>query len=257
MPAEVQIPLALPLTFVLVLARMAGAFVFVPMPLKDAGPGTARVVLAAASALALFPRWPVLDVSHVTLGVMTGWLFSEAAFGLSIGLVTGFLAEALTMGAQILGLQAGYGYASVVDPTTSADSDVLQVLAQLTGGLLFFTTGLHRWVIRAFALSFDRYPPGQFALSRNLAELLIALGSNIFVVGLRLALPIVGLLVMTEVAMALIGRLSPQLHAGSSAMAVKLLLALATLATVLKVVPNLYESYANELFGALRHALFE
>jgi flagellar biosynthetic protein FliR len=257
MPADLQVPLALPLAFALVLTRMAGAFVFVPMPVKDAGPGMARLVLAFASTLAMFPRWPVIDASHVTVGLLAGWLFSEVAFGLSIGLVTGFLAESFTLGAQILGLQAGYGYASVVDPTTSADSDVLQVLAQLTSGLLFFATGLHRWVIRAFALSFDRYPPGQFTLNRNLAEMVITLGSNVFVVGLRLALPIVGLLVMSEVALALVGRLSPQLHVGSSAMAVKLLLTLATLATVMKVAPNLYEIYAGQLFGSLRHALFE
>ncbi|HMF77680.1 MAG TPA: flagellar biosynthetic protein FliR [Bryobacteraceae bacterium] len=257
MPAELQIPLGWPLAFVLVLTRMAGAFVFVPMPVKDAGPGIARIVFALATAVALFPRWPVIDSSHVTLGVMAVWLFSEAAFGLSIGLVTSFLAEALTMGAQILGLQAGYGYASVVDPTTAADSDVLQVLAQLTSGLLFFSLGLHRWVIRAFALSLDRYPPGQFTLNRSLAETVTLLGSNIFVVGLRLALPIVGLLAMTEIALALVGRLNPQLHIGSSSAALKLLLTLATLTTVLKVVPNLYQSYAGQLFGALRRALFE
>jgi flagellar biosynthetic protein FliR len=257
MHAELHIPLSWPLAFALVLTRMAGAFVFVPMPVKDAGPGMARVVFACATALALFSRWPVIDVAHVTLGILAGWLFSEAALGLSIGLVTSFLAEALTMGAQILGLQAGYGYASVVDPTTSADSDVLQVLAQLTGGLLFFSLGLHHWIIRAFALSLERYPPGQFALNRNLAETVIRLGSNIFTVGLRLALPIVGLLAMTEIALALVGRMTPQLQIGSSSVALKLLLALITLATVLKVIPNLYAAYAEQLFGTLQHALFE
>ncbi len=257
MHAELQIPLVWPLTFALVLTRMAGAFVFIPMPLKDAGPGMARIVFAAATALALAPRWPVIDPTHVTVGVMTGWLFSEAAFGLSIGLVTSFLAEAVTMGAQILGLQAGYGYASVVDPTTSADSDVLQVLAQLTGGLLFFSLGLHRWIISAFAQSLDRYPPGQFTLNRNLAEMVITLGSSVFVVGLRLALPIVGLLAMTEIALALVGRLNPQLHISSSSIALKLLLTLATLTTVLKVFPRLYENYAGELFATLRRVLFE
>jgi flagellar biosynthesis protein FliR len=257
MHAELQIPQSWPLAFALVLARMAGAFVFIPMPIKDAGPSMARIVFAFATAVALFPRWPAIDAARVTVGLMAGWLFSEAALGLSIGLVTAFLAEALTLGAQVLGLQAGYGYASVVDPTTSADSDVLQVLAQLTGGLLFFGLRLHHWIIGAFALSLERYPPGQFALDRGLAEMVIRLGSNIFTVGLRLALPIVGLLAMTEIALALLGRMTPQLHIGSSSVALKLLLALLALATVLKVAPNLYEAYADQLFGALRRALFE
>jgi len=60
MHADLSFPLALPLTFVLVLARLAGAFVFVPMPGREAGPGMARIVFAFASAIALYPRWPHL-----------------------------------------------------------------------------------------------------------------------------------------------------------------------------------------------------
>ena len=257
MHAELSFPLALPLAFVLVLSRMAGAFVFVPMPYVDAGPPVARIVFAFASTIALFPRWPVIDPSSVTVGTMTGWVISEAALGLSIGLMVSFLAEALIMGAQLLGLQAGYGYASVIDPTTQADSDVLQVLAQLTGGLLFFSSGLDRFVIRAFALSLERYPPGGFLITKGLAQTVIELGSNIFTVGLRLAFPILGLLLMIEISLALVGRISTQLHLGVSASPIKMMMTLITLVAVLKIAPQLYEGYATQVFSAIQHSLFE
>jgi flagellar biosynthesis protein FliR len=257
MHAELNFPLGLPIAFVLVLSRMAGAFVFVPMPYLGAGAPQARIVFAFASAIALFPRWPVIDPGSVTAGTMTVWVISEAALGLSIGLMVSFLAEGLLMGAQLLGLQAGYGYASVIDPTTQADSDVLQVLAQLTAGLLFFSTGLDRYVVRAFALSLERYPPGGFFLSRSLAQTVIELGSNIFAVGLRLAFPILGLLLMTEISLALVGRISTQLHLGVSASPIKMMLTLMTLVAVLKVAPQLYDGYANQVFRAIEHSLFE
>ena len=144
------------------------------------------------------------------------WLSSELALGLTIGLVVGFLAEALTVGAHILALQAGYAYASVVDPTTQADSDVLQVLAQLIGGLLFFTLRLDHLAIRTFVYSLRSFPPGQFVLTRSLARAVAALSANIFEVGMRLALPIVAMLLTTEVALAIVGRLSPQVQLGST-----------------------------------------
>ncbi len=256
MHASLSFPLALPLTFALVLVRLVGAFVFVPMPGREAGPGMARIVFAFAAAIALYPRWPHLDVSAITPGILTGWLFSEAALGISIGLMVGFLTEALTMGAQMLGLQAGYGYSAVIDPVTQADSEVLQVLAQLTAGMLFFALGLDRIVLRAFALSFDRYPPGQFLLTQDLAHTVIGLGANIFVVGLRLAFPILGLLLMAEIALGLVGRISSQLHMGAHAAPLKMLLTLATFAAVLKVAPELYEAYASQVFGALERGLF-
>jgi flagellar biosynthesis protein FliR len=255
MHAKLLIPLSLPIAFVLVVTRLAGAFVFVPMPGKDTGPGVARTVFALAGAVALFPRWPSIDASAVTPGVLVGWLFAEAALGISIGLMVSFLTESLTLGAQFLGLQAGYGYASVVDPTTQADSEVLQVLAQLTSGLLFFASGLDRLVIRAFALSLERYPPGRFVLTKNLAQTVIELSANIFTVGLRLALPIIGLLLMTEIALALVGRINSQLHVGGNAAPIKMLLTLGTLVAVLRVAPQLYEGYAAQVFGAIRHSL--
>ncbi len=99
----------------------------------------------------LFPRWPAVDASQLTIGSLCLILVSEMALGTGIGLLVSFISEALTVGAQILSLQAGFAYASEVDPTSQADSDVLPVLAQLMAGLLFFTTGLHRMVIQAFA----------------------------------------------------------------------------------------------------------
>lgn len=252
MHAELRLSLATLLAFVLVLARMAGVFVFVPLPVKDAGPSVARIVFAVASTVALFPRWPAVDVAGASMPAqMTAWMISEAALGLTIGLMAGFLAEALTLGAQILSLQAGYAYASVVDPTTQADSDVLQVFAQLTAGLLFFTLGLHRFVIRVFAASLDSYPPGRFVLNRNLVESVTQLGSHVFTIGLRLAFPIVGLLLMTEIALALLGRISAQLHLGMHGPAIKMMLALLTLVSVLGIAPQLYRNYAAEVFSLI------
>jgi flagellar biosynthesis protein FliR len=44
------------------------------------------------------------------------------------------------------------------------------------------------------------------------AEALIRLGASLFAVGVRLALPVVALLVMVDVALALMGRLNQQLQ---------------------------------------------
>lgn len=243
------------LGFALVLSRMAGVFVFIPLPSQDAGPGVARIAIALASTFALFPRWPAVDAAHTDLGLITLWMISELALGTAIGLMVSFISESLTFGAQILGLQAGYGYASVVDPTTQADSNVLPVLVQLTSGLLFFTTGIYRFVIAAFATSLEAYPPGSFALNRSMAKTVIELGSNVFSVGLRLALPIVALLLMTDLALAVIGRISSQLQMGSNAFPLKMLLTLVTLVTTLALAPSLYEAFSARVFETIQRML--
>ncbi len=68
MHAELTLSASTLIAFILVLSRMVGVFVFVPLPVKEAGPGIARIVFAFATALALFPRWPSIDAREVTLG---------------------------------------------------------------------------------------------------------------------------------------------------------------------------------------------
>ncbi len=252
MHAELTVSASTLIAFLLVLSRMVGVFIFVPLPVNEAGPGTARIVFAFASAIALYSRWPAIDAASITLGHMVEWVILDAALGMSIGLMVGFLTEWMTFGAQVLALQAGYGYASVVDPTTQADSEVLQVMAQLAGGLLFFTLGLHRYVISALAASLESYPPGRFAITQSLARTVLQLAGNIFSVGLRLALPVIGLLLMAEVALALLGRINSQLHLGMQSFPVKMLLTLLTLASVLVVAPALYQAFAGEVFESIR-----
>ena len=252
MHGDISVSLRTITTFLLVLSRILGVFIFLPLPGKDAGPSMARIVLALATALAVLPYWPSEGTPEPTLSLLVIWISAELALGLTIGLVVGFLAEALTVGAHILALQAGYAYASVVDPTTQADSDVLQILAQLVAGLLFFGLRLDHLAIKSFIYSLRSFPPGQFTLTPGLAKAVIALSANVFSVGLKLALPAVALLLSTEVALAVVGRLSSQLQLGSNAGSIKMLLTLLILASVLRIVPQLYEGFANQVFHFLQ-----
>ena len=70
------------------------------------------------------------------------------------------------MAAQMIGLQAGYSFASTVDPTTQADTTTLQLMAQLFAGSLFFAFGFDRQVIRILAKSFESIPSGTYAVER-------------------------------------------------------------------------------------------
>src|ERR1700730_8553186 len=110
----------------LVLARVSGVIIMVPIPGVSAGPSSARIILALALTVALFPVWPAPAVGGPVVGKLLGWMASETAFGLTIGVAVAFLLEGVQLAAQVIGLQAGYSFASTVDPTTRADTTSLQ-----------------------------------------------------------------------------------------------------------------------------------
>ena len=231
--------------FLLVLARISGAFIFVPIPGIQAGPQIARAVLSASLTLALHSRWPVIDPDGVSFPLLMGWMLAEAAMGLAVGLAVAFLIEAFQMGAQIISLQAGYSFASTIDPTSGADSTVLIMIAQTTAGLLFFATGMDRQILRAFADSLTAHPPGHFALSVPIVTRMIQAGSSIFSTGLRLVLPLLALLLMVEISLALLTRLNSQLQLMQISMPLKMLLSLTLLGWLLLIFPQVFAQSAN------------
>ncbi len=259
MHASLTLPFSTLYGFLLTLARISGALAFVPVPgIKDA-PGPVRATLAVGFTMALRSRWPTGGFESVTGWQLAAWAVAEAGIGIAIGVSVAIVMEVFTFSMQVLGLQAGYGYASTIDPSTNADSGILLVLAQLASGLLFFATGLHREVFRLFARSMDVVPPGQWAFSAErplaAAEPLIRLGAGLFALGTRLALPVVALLTMVDVALALLGRLNQQLQLLSLAFPAKMLLALWALGWTAALLPRLLTAFAGQAFAAALRAL--
>ena len=118
MPASLTLPAGLLFAFLLVAARVAGIFVFVPLPGLRSAPDPARLLLVLAVTLALYPRWPAVDAGAITPFRAAGWMVAEGAIGAAIGLAVAVALEGFAVAAQVLGLQAGYAYASTIDPNT-------------------------------------------------------------------------------------------------------------------------------------------
>ena len=255
MPADVTLPVGTLYAFLLVLARVGGALVFVPLPGIKGVPQPARIALALGFTLALYGRWPAVNAEAVTAMRMAGWAAAEAAVGIAIGVTVAFVLEAFALAAQVLGLQAGYAYASTIDPNTEADSGILLVFAQLVGGMLFFALGLDREILRLFAQSLDIVPAGTYVFGPSTAQTLIRLGAKLFSVGVRLALPVVALLVMVDVALALMGRLNQQLQLLSLAFPAKMLTALLVLSWVAVLFPRVLVEFSGQAWTAARRML--
>jgi len=243
------------LAFLLVLARISGALVFVPLPGLGNTPGPARVAFSLAFTLALVSRWPAVDPLAVTPGRLAAWALAEAAIGVAVGVSTAVTLEAFAFAAQVLGLPAGYGYASTIDPNTQADAGILLVLSQLIAALLFFALGLDRAVLRLFALSLERVPAGGYVFHVGSAEAIIRLTGNLMAVGARLALPVVALLAMVDIALALVGRLNAQLQLLALAFPVKMLTALLVLSWSVALYPRLLTALAAEAVTVARRVL--
>jgi flagellar biosynthesis protein FliR len=255
MHASPAIPESILYAFLLVLARISGVFVFLPLPGLQAGPSAAKITLAVVLTFGMYSRWPVYQRVPESMLQLAGWMIAEAAIGVATGLAVAFLIEAVTFAAQAISTQAGFAYASTIDPNTEADSTVLIMLAQLTAALLFFAMGFDRVLLNVLSRSLETHPPGAFVASRESVEALVRLGSSIFTTGLHLALPLMTLLFLIDLSIGLLGHLNSQLQLIALAFPAKMLAALAALSFLILLIPKLYQQLGAAVFTALGRLL--
>ena len=245
------LPLSTMYAFLLVLARVGGLVAFLPIPAIRSAPMVIRAALAFVVTIALFPVWPHLANDLASMGQLTVWAFAEMGFGLVSGLAVALLTEGFQVGAQVLGMPAGFGYAQTIDPASQGDSNVLQVITGLTTALLFFSLGFDTVLFRILGASFQKYPAGSFSFTSDTMDTIIHLGAGMFSLGLRFALPVVALLLLIDVALALLGRMQQQLQLLSLAFPVKMIAALCILIAMMPLVPKLFSSGASHTITSL------
>src|SRR5580658_275861 len=242
--------------FLFTLARISGVFAFLPLAAFKAAPEAARIVLSLAMTVMLRADWKAPTGAEATIGRVVSGLASEAGLGLAIGVALAIVFEVFQMAAQAVSLQAGLGYASTIDPSSGADSTVLLTIAQLTAALLFFASGADRLLVRALAESLRLAPPESFALNKGWAAALIQFAATIFSSGLRLAAPLIALLLLADASLAILGRVQQQLHLISLTMPLKLVATMLILSATVSLQPGVFESlitsWARLIEGILR-----
>jgi flagellar biosynthetic protein FliR len=241
--------------FLLVLTRLGLAFIFVPLPGVRSVPEVVRAMLILSMAAVMVPVLPASFELPASPAAFARALAGEALYGLAVGVVIAFLGEVLTFAMQAFALQAGYAYASSIDPNSEADSGVLLIFALLVSNLLFFSFGGHHLVIRAFARSLDVWPVGAAAASIAWADAVIRLGGSILELSIRLALPVAGLLLLAEIALGVVSRIQSQLQLLSLAFPVKMLGTLAALAALAPMWVAVYRRAFDQSAATLERML--
>jgi len=165
-------------------------------------------VLTMVVAPTLGPMPAVPPASGQGLFILTQQLMIGAAMGLAVRVIFSSIETA----GHIMGLQMGLGFATFFDPQNSAQIPVLSQFIGLVAMLFFLAINGHLMVITALVESFSVLPVGVGALSSQGWHTLVLWGGEIFRAGVLLSLPVVTVLMMTNVALAVLTRAAPQLN---------------------------------------------
>jgi len=201
------------IVFALVLGRVAGIFAAMPAFGGQRAPMNIRVLTVLMITLVCFPVLkitpPPVPGDMFTLGLLA---LSEVAVGLTLALVAQMVFGAVEFCGQIIGMQMGLTIASIIDPTRGNQVQLMSVLQSLLATLLFLALDVHHVFIRAIVESFRVIPIGGWHVSGELIGFMIRRTSDIFVIGIRLAAPVMVSLLLASVALGVMARAFPQMN---------------------------------------------
>jgi len=224
----------------LALVRVSGMVAFAPFFSSTALPLRTKAVFVGAVAYLLAPLVASLPGAHLTLGFSS--LLGELAVGLVYGLTLTLLNEMMLFAGQILGLQFSFSMVNLLDPTSSIQTPLLGDLFQLMGTLVVIGAGLDRILLASMVRSFHVAPLGNYALRPAAALEIVRAAGGIFLAAVELAAPVLAATLLVEVAISLIGKLSPQLPVMSLTVPLKTLTGFALLTGSLALWPRFIEA---------------
>jgi len=189
--------------------RLMPVFAFSPPFTLVKVPATVRVVVVLALANAMVVGGPVPPVIREVGFILSA--LGELALGIGMALTLQLAFAAIAMAGRALDIQAGFGLAFIIDPTTKAQTPLIGAVFTYAAAAVFFATQAPHDLLAVLAASFDRVPLGTAFTPRDPGALLGFLGTVSIV-----AFGVVGLAVLTlfliDLAIAMLSRTLPQMN---------------------------------------------
>ncbi|MCO4891645.1 MULTISPECIES: type III secretion system export apparatus subunit SctT [Cupriavidus] len=229
---------------VMVMPRLLTAFTVLPFLSQQAIPGVARNGIVLAIALFVSPGARI-DLDAVAGGLWLVLIFKEAFIGLLLGMAFGLFFVALQMIGELIDFQTGSGNATFFDPVTQQEDGPMENLLSHFGIALFAALGGFIAMTGVIVESFAFWPVMSFGPEMSLASMGFAnlYAGTLFSWVVKLAAPILLLLVIVELGFALIARFVPQFDVFQFAQPVKISVAFLMLVLMLAVMVDTLQGF--------------
>ena len=193
------------------LARILALIASAPITGNQQFPISAKIGLAVMLTVLVAPVLPEASVMDPASGAALLLLIREVLIGLAMGLAMRVVFAGVSMAGDIIGLQMGLGFAQFYDPLNHTQVPVTGQFLGLIATLVFLSVNGHLMMIATLVESFQTAPADSPVLANN-ALLLAQWGGTIMRAALLLSLPLIAVLLITNIALGVLSRAAAQLN---------------------------------------------
>ena len=178
----------------------------------------------------------------------------ETANGLVLGYIVNICFYTLKMAGKLIDNQLGLSMASTYDPNTQSQSTIIENLMYFVGIVIFFVVDAHHILIDSIQKSFNLIPIGYSILENNLSYI-IHVFTQYFIIGIKLAIPVIIVLILTDLITGIISRSISGLNVMIIGMPLKMLVGIIFLMSALPFILNQIQDMFKGLIDVLEGTL--
>lgn len=175
-------------------------------------PTKIKLGVAVAVTFAVMPAIPPSNVSNL-LSLSTALLIAEQTIiGIMLGFVTTLVVETFTLAGQIIAMQTGLGFASLVDPVSGMNVPAVGQFFLILSSLLFWVMDGHLAYLQLIVASFDTIPIVSNGVDSSKFKELVEWAGWMFATALSLSLAPLTAMLLINFSFGVMTRAAPQLN---------------------------------------------
>ena len=221
-----------------------------------------RVALAFIISLIVTPVTPMSKEFYTMVQSNYFILILEQIFmGFLIGISLQILFGAFQMAGEFFSVQMGFGISEVYDPLSQVSLPLIGTFNNLFALLIFFVSHAHILVIEAVVFSFEKIPyfPHECLMNgkiqKGILEFLIFLSSSMFIIAMKIALPVMGCIFLVSLTLGILGKAAPQMNIMMLGFPLKIFVAFIVLAWFAPVFIELMRNQFDTFFQHLDYII--
>lgn len=210
-------------TFVFVMARLTGAFLTMPFLSGPFVNSRVKASLIFILSLVIVPSVQPLTIDLLSFAAVLT-LAIQITLGAIVGFVFNLAMQVFMATGEIISMQAGLNMAVMNDPGSNSSVPIVSQIYYIAATLLFFVLDIPLQIIELLCKSFKTLPLATSLLPREDFEDLALLGDFFYKMAFQIALPVVIVLFLVQIAMGIMTKSAPQFNIFSVGFAITMLL---------------------------------
>lgn len=196
---------------ILIMVRITSFIVFTPGFSFKGLPNYFKLALSMSFSLIIYFSIP--DIAIISgLFEFSFYIVKEILLGLSLGYISKLIFGIIEIAGQLVDFQSGFSMASVYDPSAGSQISNYGKIYYWLSMSIFFILDIHHMLIESLVESFKNIPLTEISYTSLGVLEIIKLFSNVFALGFKLAVPIVVVVLVTDIVLAIISRTIPQIN---------------------------------------------